>query len=100
MIVFERDEYNQYFISVEQTITLECTDICTVICLLIASHCLFNLSYHSKVGDILTFLQEKVICIPTEIVGGSKGKTKKKSTYKEGSYAPVSKSHINGILRV
>ena len=69
MIVFERDKYNQYFISV-----------------LSANNYVFNLKYHPKVADMLTFFQEKVTtCITAEIVGWSERKPKKKSTYKEGS---------------
>ena len=40
------------------------------------SHYVFNLTYHPKVAELLTFIQENVTYIPTEIVGRPKEKLK------------------------
>ena len=53
---------------------------------LIASHYVFNLSYHPKVYEVLRFVQEKIVNIPSD---GSKV-----------SKSPVASSHINGITSV
>ena len=50
----------------------------------IAAHYIFNLSYHEKTGEFWTFIQEKVIEIPS--------KTQKKN--------PSISSHFSGISRM
>ena len=60
-------------------------NIATTVFLLIASHYVFNLSYHSKVYELLIFIQEKIGRIPSC--------SKKKST-------PIMQSHISGIVRI
>ena len=93
-MVIEGDEYDQYFIAVEQTLMLECRDIATALFLLLASHYVFNLSYHTKCTDFLIFIQEKVAKIPSVTSADSDSKHKKR---KEKS--PVALSHTNGIAR-
>ena len=58
----------------------------TAVFFLLAIHYIFNLSYHSKVADVLRFIQEKVAGIPSD----DKVSTK----------SPVASSHINGISLV
>ena len=65
-------------------------DVATAFFLLLASHYVFNLSYHSKLGDFLIFVQERIAKIPSS-TGLSQKKRKEKS--------PVSLSHVNGIVR-
>jgi len=66
IVVIQRDEFEQYFIVVEQTLIMEITDIATAIFLMLGSHYIFNLNYHPKINDLMTFLQEKVAKIPSE----------------------------------
>ena len=68
---------------------LECTDLATALFLLLASHYVFNLSYHTKTHEFLTFIQESVANIPSE--KSRKGKREK---------SPVSVAHVTGIKRV
>lgn len=51
-MVIQHDDYDQYFIAVEQTLMMETTDVATVIFLMLGSHYIFNLNYHPKVNDI------------------------------------------------
>jgi len=39
---------------------METTDVASALFCLIASHYVFNLSYHPKIFEILRFIQEKV----------------------------------------
>ena len=59
IVVVTKDEHCQYFIASEQMMMLECNNVMTALFLLLASHYVFNLSYHHKVTDFL-FLQEHV----------------------------------------
>ena len=45
--------HDQYFIDTEQKLFMEAKGFATAIFLLIASHYIFNLSYHPKVQDIM-----------------------------------------------
>lgn len=58
IVVIEQDDYDQYFLAIEQTLMLKSRDIATALFLLLASHYVFNLSYHSKSADFLIFVQE------------------------------------------
>lgn len=81
------DDYNQYYITVEKALCMECTDMATALFFLIASHYIFNLSYHPKVYEVLRFVQEKIVNIPSD----ERSKVSK---------SPVASSHINGITSV
>jgi len=82
IVAIERDDYYQFMVAIEQTLMLDCTEIATALFLLLASHYVFNLSYHSKADDFFTFFQEKVANIPTD---------------KEMKKRPVGITHMNGI---
>ena len=58
-MVVTNDDYNQYFIAIEQEMCMESTDVATAVFNLIASHYVFNLSYHDKIHEMLRFVQEK-----------------------------------------
>ena len=75
----------QYFISIEQTLMMESSNPMTAI---LVSHYVFNLAYHPKAKDMLTFIQERMLGIRSE------GKAEKKSIN------PLSSSHVSGIIRV
>lgn len=60
VVVIQHDEYEQYFIAVEQCLMMETTDAATAIFLMLGSHYIFNLNYHPKFNDAMTFIQEKL----------------------------------------
>lgn len=70
---------------------LESRDVAASLFLLLASHYVFNLSYHSKCSDLMTFVQERIAKIPS--YGTSSLKKRKEKS-------PVALSHVNGITRV
>ena len=74
----------QYFMCIEQKLFMESSNLTTALFNLVASHYVFNLSYHPKANDMLTFLQEKVMGIASD------GKQLTK---------PSSLSHVSGIVR-
>ena len=87
IIAIIHDDYNQYYIAVEKNLCMECTDIASALFFLIACHYIFNLSYHSKVYDVLRFIQEKILKVPSD------------ETIKSCK-SPVAVSHIKGITNV
>ena len=71
MVVFTDDDavddpMNQYFIVVEQTLLMQCSNAISAMFLL-ATHYIFNMAYHPKTNDILTFLQHKVAKLPLQV---------------------------------
>lgn len=66
VVVIQHDEYEQYFIAIEQTLMMQTTDMATAMFLMFGSHYIFNLHYHPKINDLMTFVQEKVAKIPSE----------------------------------
>lgn len=83
LVVFNHDEFDQFFVSIERKLFMECADLASALFLLLGSHYILNLSYHQKLHDMMTFLQEKVAGISSA------------STHK--SKSPVAVNHINGI---
>jgi hypothetical protein len=73
----------QFFIAIEQQLMMETSNIFAAVFYLMASHYVFNLSYHSKVNYVLLFLQEKVLDLPS-------------STVKR---TPTALTHFSGIAR-
>ena len=61
------DPMNQYFIAVEQTLLMQCSNAISAIFFLLAAHYIFNMAYHPKTNDILTFLQHKVAKLPLQV---------------------------------
>jgi len=59
-VVITHDEYEQYFIAIEQKLYFESTDLATAVFFLLGCHYVLNLSYHQKLADLLRFYQEKV----------------------------------------
>ena len=55
----------QHFISVEQGLMLETSNIVASIFFCVAAHYIFNLAYHAKTGDVWVFIQE-VLGIPSK----------------------------------
>jgi len=45
---------------------MESTNVATALFYLVASHYVFNLSYHDKIQEVLRFIQEKVMGINQE----------------------------------
>ena len=84
IVVILHDDYNQYFIAVEQIMCMECTDVATALFYLVASHYVLNLSYHDKIQEVFRFIQERIM----DIESAEKGKASK---------SPVSSSYVNGI---
>ena len=84
IVVFTHEEYYQYFIAIEQKLCMECADVSMAIFLLLASHYIFNLSYHSKIFEMMRFFQEKV----AKILSNDKSKKMK---------SPLAASHVSGI---
>lgn len=64
IVAIAHDNYYQYYIAIEKGMYMDCTDVVTAV-LLLASHYVFNLSYHPKVHELLRFIQEKVSGIPS-----------------------------------
>ena len=62
LVIIEGD-YDQYFVAVEQQLLLESRELPTAVFLLLATHYIFNLSYHPKAEDLLHFIQEKMTVI-------------------------------------
>lgn len=79
------DVTGQYFISIEQTLVMESSNPVTAVFNLLVSHYVFNLAYHPKAKDMLTFIQERML--------GIKRAEKR-------SINPLSSSHVSGIIRV
>jgi len=82
-VVFNHDEFDQYFVAIERKLYFECTDLANAMFHLLGCHYTLNLSYHLKLSDFLRFIQEKVAGIP------SQEGTKWKST--------VATTHVAGI---
>ena len=85
----EEDIQGQYFISIELQIMMESSNLVTAIFNLLAAHYVLNLAYHPKVKDLLTFLQEEVLGVPSS---DDKGKAKQRLT-------ALSSCHVSGITR-
>lgn len=83
LVIFNHDEYDQYFISIEQKLYLECKDVATAIFHQLGCHYVLNLSYHQKLSDLMRFIQEKIARV------SSSHTIKWKSA--------VSTMHVNGI---
>lgn len=77
------DLLGQYFIAIEQQLMLESSNIFAAVFHLLCTHYIFNLQYHPKGRELLTFLQEKVMHLSS-------------TKYKR---SPTVVSHISGISR-
>ena len=82
IVAFSHDDYDQYFIAVEQKLYMECAVLAMAILLVLGAHYIFNLSYHSRVQDLMRFIQGKISEIPSD----NKGRF------------PVAASHISGLV--
>ena len=81
---YDEDDLDaQYFISVEQTLILESSNIFGAVFYWIAAHYIFNVQYHPKVSSVLLFLQEKVLSLPS----------------KSMRRTPTFMTHVSGISR-
>jgi len=83
LVMINHDDYDQHFIAIERKLYMESTDLATALFHLVGCHYIFNLDYHQKLTDLMLFLQEKVVQIPSAAM------TKWKSA--------VSITHVNGI---
>ena len=61
----EIDVTKQYFLAVKQELMIETSNVVVALFYLLASYYIFNLQYHSKSKDVLSFLQEKVAGLPS-----------------------------------
>ena len=65
IVLFKDDDdegvLNQCFISIEQQLMMESSNVVSAVFLCIAAHYIFNLSYHRKSGDVWLFIQEKIL---------------------------------------
>ena len=68
----DEDRLQQFFVCVEQTLMLECSNIVAAIFFCIGAHYIFNLNYHPKSGICLAFRGESVcVCVWVGVcVGG------------------------------
>ena len=60
----DADEDKQYFIAVEQSLLIKSDYMVSVVFLLLAAHYCFNMDYHPKVKDLMTFIANRVARIP------------------------------------
>ena len=71
IVLFKDDDdegvTNQYFISIEQQLMLESSNVVSAVFLCVASHYIFNLSYHRKSGKIWLFIQEKILRLQSKL---------------------------------
>ena len=74
----------QYFISVEQTLILESSNIFGAVFYWMAAHYIFNVQYHPRASSVLLFLQEKVFSLPSNSVRRT----------------PTFMTHVSGIARM
>ena len=77
------DVCGQFFVAVEQSVMLECSNIFATIFYLIAAHYMFNIEYHAKVNYPLLFLQENVLGLPSKSI----------------KHTPTALSHFTSIPR-
>ena len=83
----DEDEDNimqQYFICVEQELMLESSNVLASIFFCVIAHYIFNLTYHRKTGEVWSFVQEKILALPSK-TGVRRN--------------PSSSSHFSGIQR-
>ena len=59
------DVMEQFFIAIEQTLMMECSNLFAAFFYVMAAHYIFNLSYNAKIRYVLLFLQEKVCGLPS-----------------------------------
>ena len=85
IVIFNHDEYDQFFIAIEQKLYMECADLPMAVYLMLGAHYVFNLSYHPWIYDFLRFIQERI----ADIASDEKRKRSK---------SPLAASHISGIL--
>jgi len=81
-VVITHDEYEQYFIAIEQKLYFESTDLATAVFFLLGCHYVLNLSYHQKLAK---FYQEKVAGITS--AQGTKWKSQVAITHIAGNSA-------------
>lgn len=62
---------------------MESSSLVAALFFLFSAHCIFNVQYHPKASEVMTFIQEKVLALPA---------TKCKRS-------PSVLSHISGIVR-
>ena len=80
------DENCQYFIALKGELILESQNLPSCVFNLLAAYYVFNLEYHPKSKDILTFIQEKILKLPSAATT-----TIRKS--------PLTVSHISGLTK-
>jgi len=88
-VVITHDDYEQYFIAIEQKLYFESTDLATAVFFLLGCHYVLNLSYHQKLADLLRFYQEKIAGIAS--AQGTKWKSQVAITHIAG----ISKEYIS-----
>jgi hypothetical protein len=79
----EGDMLPQYFIAIEQCLMLESSNLIAGVFFLLGAHYIFNVMYHPKAKDVLTFLQEKVLHLPSKL----------------SKRSPSVIAHVSGIAR-
>ena len=84
LFIDDDEDLQQYFISVEQELMLETSNLIAAVFYCVAAHYIYNLSYHKKAGDFWIFAQEKMLQLP------SKAGIKR---------SPSSVTHFSGISR-
>lgn len=86
IVCFQDDEEElagRYFIAVEHILMMESSNLVAALFFLFCAHYIFNVQYHPKASEVMTFVQEKVLAVPT-------------TKYKR---APSILSHVSGIVR-
>ena len=60
----DSDIQAEYFVIIEQEVTVQCRSITNAVFALFAVHYVFNIEYHAKVKDVLYFIQDVVLGCP------------------------------------
>lgn len=68
IVIFTNDEADdaQYFIAIEKMLVMESSNVTAAVFYLMAAHYVLNLGFHPKARDLFTFMQEKVLGLPSK----------------------------------
>lgn len=84
MVISDPEEdINQYFIAIEQTLIMQTQNLVSAIFFVVAAHYIFNMNYHPKLKDLMTFLQVKMAGLKDE----------------RHKWGAVVGTHVNGLSR-
>ena len=61
----DSDIASQYFIVIEQSLMIECSNMMSALFSLFAVHYVFNIQYHTRLKDFFQLIEDKVIGMKT-----------------------------------